>query len=175
MIRAGIPAASLLSACLALLPGIASSLEVGAAAPAFTLPGLRPEDGASVNPADYRGKVVYVDFWASWCAPCLISTPLLNELRNKLVQQGKPFEIVAVNVDKDPEDGIDFLLDEPVQYVTVSDPQGRTPSGYEVAAMPTAFLVDADGTIRLIHEGFKSSDIELIEAEVNRLLAELPR
>lgn len=169
-----IAAACALGACLTVLPMGLSALEVGTAAPAFTLPGLRPADGATINLADFRGKVIYVDFWASWCAPCVISTPLLNALRNKLVEQGEAFEIVAVNVDKDPEDGIDFLLDEPVQYVAVSDPQGLTPSSFEVKAMPTAFLLDATGTIRLIHEGFRSTDIELIEAEVTRLLAELP-
>ncbi|MES2606022.1 MAG: TlpA disulfide reductase family protein, partial [Pseudomonadota bacterium] len=97
------------------------ALEVGSEAPVFALPGLRTEDGTTpVALTSYRGKVVYVDFWASWCAPCVVSTPLLNELRNRLVKEGKAFEIVAVNVDKKPADGIDFLLDEPVQYVAVS-------------------------------------------------------
>ncbi len=152
-----------------------AALEVGEEAPVFELPGLRAgTDSEVVKLSDYRGKVVYVDFWASWCAPCVISTPRLNGLRNKLVQQGKPFEIVAINVDMDPEDGIDFLLDEPVQYVTVKDPQGQTPASYEVKGMPTAFLLDGNGKIRLIHEGFKQSDISRIEAEVTQLLAELP-
>lgn len=151
------------------------ALEIGAEAPVFGLPGLRPEDGsATINLKDYRGKVVYVDFWASWCAPCIVSTPLLNELRNRLVKEGKKFEIVAVNVDKKPDDGIDFLLDEPVQYVAVSDPRGVTPAAYEVKGMPTAFLLDGTGKIRLIHEGFKASDIKTIEAEIGKLLAELP-
>lgn len=172
--RTRIVATGLLGAGLALVGMTATALEVGAAAPLFSLPQLQADAGANVSLAEHRGKVVYVDFWASWCAPCLISTPLLNALRNRLVEQGKPFEIIAVNVDKDPEDGIDFLLDEPVQYVTVSDPAGQTPSLYEIKAMPTAFLVDGSGTIRLVHEGFKSSDIDLIEAEVTRLLAELP-
>lgn len=152
---------------------LASALEVGNEAPGFSLPHLRTEDGTtSINLSDYRGKVVYVDFWASWCAPCIVSVPLLNEMRNKLVQEGKDFEILAVNVDQDPEDGIDFLLDEPVQYVTISDPNGATPKSYEVKGMPTSFLVDAEGKIRMIHEGFKAPDIEMIEAEVNKLLAE---
>lgn len=158
-----------------LLSGVASALEVGAQAPAFALPGLRAEDGAAtVELAAYRGKVVYVDFWASWCAPCIVSTPLLNELRNRLVQAGKAFEVVAINVDKDPADGIDFLLDEPVQYKALSDPQGNTPALYEVKGMPTAYLLDGNGQIRLIHEGFKPADITEIEAEVTKLLAELP-
>lgn len=162
----------------ALLGAVASpltvALEVGDDAPVFALPGLRPgKDAGQVTLTDFKGKVVYVDFWASWCGPCVISTPLLNELRNRLVQQGKPFEVVAINVDQDPEDGIDFLLDEPVEYVTVKDPKGTTPAGYEVKGMPTAFLLDGTGKIRLIHQGFKSSDIGLIEAEVTKLLTEL--
>lgn len=152
------------------------ALGVGDQAPAFALPGLRTEDGsAPVDLGSYRGKVVYVDFWASWCAPCVVSTPLLNELRNRLVKEGKSFEIVAVNVDKKPDDGIDFLLDEPVQYKAVSDPQGKTPEAYQVKAMPTAFLLDGTGKIRLIHEGFKPADIKTVEAEVRKLLAELPQ
>lgn len=161
--------------CVLLFPSLALAVATGDTAPDFTLPPLRTSDGSSaISLTAFRGKVVYVDFWASWCAPCVISTPLLNGLRNKLVQQGKPFEIVAINVDMDPEDGIDFLLDEPVQYVTVKDPQGQTPASYEVKGMPTAFLLDDNGKIRLIHEGFKQSDISRIEAEVTQLLAELP-
>jgi len=154
---------------------LAAALDLGTSAPAFTLPGLRPQDGAAkLNLADFRGKVVYVDFWASWCGPCVVSTPLLNELRNRLVKQGKAFEIVAINVDKKPADGIDFLSDQPVQYVALSDPAGTTPASYQVKSMPTGFLVDASGKIRLIHQGFKTSDIKLIEAEVEKLLAEKP-
>jgi thiol-disulfide isomerase/thioredoxin len=148
--------------------------ETGEAAPDFTLPPLRPEDGsAAVSLANFRGKVVYVDFWASWCPPCLVSIPLLNELRNEYVNAGKPFEVLAVNVDSDPEDGIDFLLDEPVNYVVVSDPKGATPALYKVPGMPTSYLVDAKGQVRLVHTGFKKSDIDLIASEVTKLLEEI--
>jgi thiol-disulfide isomerase/thioredoxin len=156
-----------------LLPAFARAVETGDAAPDFSLPRLRASDGAEVRLADFRGKVVYVDFWASWCPPCLVSIPLLNELRDEYVAAGKAFEVVAINVDSDPEDGIDFLLDEPVNYVVVSDPEGRTPALYGVPGMPTSYLVDAQGRVRLVHTGFKRSDIELIEAEVVKLLAEI--
>jgi thiol-disulfide isomerase/thioredoxin len=155
------------------LPVTAQAVESGETAPEFTLPALRTADGGAVNLADFRGKVVYVDFWASWCPPCLVSIPLLNELRDKYVAAGKPFEVLAVNVDSDPEDGIEFLLDEPVNYVVVSDPEGKTPALYGVPGMPTSYLVDAEGRVRLVHEGFKRSDIELIEAEVVKLLEEM--
>jgi len=160
-------------ACL--LAGLpAQALEVGQQAPGFSLAGLRAQDGVAINLADFRGKVVYVDFWASWCAPCLVSIPLLNELRNRLVANGAPFEVVAINVDQTPQDGIEFLLDSPVDYVVASDSQGDTPAAFQVPGMPTAFLLDAQGTIHLIHTGFKRSDITLIEAQITTLLGAEP-
>ena len=161
----------LLLACLGSCPALA--VEEGDPAPDFSLPGLREEDGSSATGlANYRGKVVYVDFWASWCPPCLVSIPLLNELRNRYVANGLDFEILAVNLDSDPEDGIDFLLDHPVQYKVLSDPDGTTPARYEVRGMPTSYLLDRSGTIRMVHQGFKRSDIELIEAAMRNLLGE---
>lgn len=161
-----------------LLPLILSAkvhaVESGDTAPDFELPPLHKSEGSgAISLSDFRGKVVYVDFWASWCAPCLVSIPLLNELRDRYVGAGQPFEVLAVNVDSDPEDGIDFLLDEPVNYVVVSDPSGTTPALYKVPGMPTAYLVDAKGQVRLVHTGFKRSDIEIIEAEVVKLLEEI--
>jgi thiol-disulfide isomerase/thioredoxin len=164
---------ALLMCCF--LSGIptASALEPGDMAPPLALPGLRPEDGAAVSTLEsYRGKVVYIDFWASWCPPCLVSIPLLNELRNRYVEAGADFEIVAVNLDSDPEDGIDFLLDDPVQYRVLHDANGAAPTAYEVKGMPSSYLVDKQGTIRLVHEGFKRSDIDMIEAQIRLLLEE---
>src|SRR5687767_7146528 len=95
-----------------LLSTYATAVEVGEQAPSFTLPKLNEEASAgAVNLADFRGKVVYVDFWASWCAPCQVSIPLLSELRNSYAEEGLDFEVVAINVDSDPADGTDFLLD----------------------------------------------------------------
>ncbi|MEX2365273.1 MAG: TlpA disulfide reductase family protein [Pseudohongiellaceae bacterium] len=149
----------------------ALSAQVGEPAPDFALPGLY--SSASSTLGDYRGKIIYLDFWASWCPPCLVSIPLLNELRNKYAARGADFEIVAVNVDTDPEDGRDFLLDNPVDYVVLSDPEGTVPGQYEIRGMPSSFLIDSEGRIRLAHEGFKRSDIEMIEARLVELLEEM--
>ena len=158
-----------------LISCMAYAAEVGADSPGFSLPKLATETSASpVALADFRGKVVYLDFWASWCAPCQVSIPLLSELRNKYAAEGLDFEVVAINVDSDPADGTDFLLDVPVQYVVLSDPAGKTPALYDVKGMPTSYLVDKAGKVRLVHSGFKRSDIDMIADEVRKLLAETP-
>lgn len=151
------------------------AVEVSEQAPAFNLPLLSENSAASsVTLTDFKGKVVYLDFWASWCAPCQVSIPLLNELRNRYVEQGLDFEVVAINVDSDPADGADFLLDVPVKYVVLSDPAGKTPALYGVKGMPTSYLLDKTGNVRLVHSGFKRSDIDMIANEVQKLLAETP-
>jgi thiol-disulfide isomerase/thioredoxin len=160
---------------LTLCTSLAQALEVGDAAPDFTLPGLRAEQSAPLELAALHGKVVYVDFWASWCAPCRISMPLLEELRTRLQGEGAAFEVVAVNVDEDLADGRDFLLDTPVTYPVVSDPAGATPAAYELGGMPTGFLLDQDGKIRLIHQGFKRGDIAPLEQAIRALLNDTAR
>lgn len=144
------------------------ALEKGDSAPPFVLPALDRSGSISLN--DYLGKVVYLDFWASWCGPCRVSLPLLAELRDELTEQG--FEVLAVDVDEDPEDGRRFLEKYPVSYPVASDSTGLYASHYELIGMPSSFLIDRKGKIRAIHEGFKKGDIEKIRAQVLLLLEE---
>ena len=160
---------------LALLAPASLALQEGDQAPDFSLPGM--DGSGSVSLDDYRGKVVYLDFWASWCPPCLESLPLVNDLRNRLVAEGAEFEVIAVNVDSDTADGRDFLeydLDEPLSYVLLSDPAGQVPARYELQVMPSSFLIDAEGRIRMVHEGFRASDLEDIEAAISAALEVTP-
>lgn len=150
----------------------ATAAEPGDQAPDLALPQLQATGEVAL--ADHRGKVVYLDFWASWCAPCLVSMPIMNEMRNRLQAQGIPFEVLAVNVDSDPEDGIDFLLDQPVDFIVLTDPEGVTPAAYSVRGMPTSYLISADGVITMKHEGFKRSDAEMIEREILALAEQTP-
>jgi len=143
------------------------AVEVGDTAPEVALPQMQEEGDVSL--AQYQGKIVYLDFWASWCAPCLVSMPIMNEMRNRLQSQGIAFEVLAVNVDSDPEDGLDFLLDKPVDFIVLKDPEGVTPATYGVQGMPTSYLLDANGTIVMRHEGFSRSDGDMIEAEILKL------
>ncbi len=144
----------------------AAAVSVGENAPQFSLPQL--EGGKKLSLSAYRGKVVYVDFWASWCGPCRQSLPLMNEVRNKLKSKG--FEVLAVNLDEEPEAGLAFLKQFPVDYPVVSDTQGKTPELYGVQGMPTSYLIDRKGQVQLVHVGFKKSDMAELEHQINLLL-----
>ncbi|MEX0618890.1 MAG: TlpA disulfide reductase family protein [Pseudohongiellaceae bacterium] len=154
---------------ISLLLPVSSALAVeeGEQAPDFTLPSIH-SDGEAITLSKFRGKVVYVDFWASWCAPCLRSLPLYNELYSRYQEAG--LEIIAVNIDNPIEDGQDFLIDTPLDFRIPSDIEGETPELYRVIGMPTSYLVDAEGTVRMVHVGFRDGDVEKIEAEIRDLL-----
>ena len=142
------------------------AVQVGDTAPAISLPQL--SGGKTLSLKQYRGKVVYLDFWASWCGPCRQSLPLMNEVRNRLKSKG--FEVLAVNLDEEPEAGLAFLKLYPVQYPVVSDVKGTTPATYKIQGMPTSFLIDRKGKVRQVHVGFKKGDIKKIESEITELL-----
>jgi thiol-disulfide isomerase/thioredoxin len=144
----------------------ALAVNVGDEAPAFKLPRL--ETQGDIQLKFYRGKVVYVDFWASWCGPCRLSLPELNTLRKKYRKQG--FEVIAINLDEEKEEAMEFLKEFPVAYPTARDAEGTTPEKYGLRGMPTAYLVDRQGNINMIHEGFKKSDSQALSAHIATLL-----
>lgn len=156
---------------LTLLPlsGISEPLPVGQPAPSIDLPNM-PNNGHNTSLASLQGQVVYVDFWASWCGPCRVSFPLLNDMRNQLHEQG--FEVLAVNVDEFEKDALAFLDELPVDYAVVRDSEGVTPASFGVLGMPTGFLIDREGRIREVHQGFRKSDAARIREAVSSLLAE---
>ena len=135
-------------------------------APDFSLPDIY--SGESKTLEQYRGKVVYLDFWASWCGPCRQSLPLLNELRNELGSEH--FEVIAINLDQNPEDGKRFLQKYPVNYPVLTDTTGSTPQKYQLSGMPTSYLIDQKGNIQGAHQGFRRSDIDKIRKAVQTLM-----
>jgi peroxiredoxin len=146
--------------------GAANAVERGAAAPGFSAPALT--GGGNVSLAAYRGKVVYVDFWASWCPPCLESLPQFEALRKELPSDR--FQIVAINLDKDPAKARAFLAKHPIGYPSASDPQGKIPGSFGLETMPTSYLIDERGVVRYVHEGFRKGDIDEIRAQIQKLL-----
>jgi thiol-disulfide isomerase/thioredoxin len=152
--------ASLAIAFLFLQPSLASALTSGDIAPSFALPTI---DGRA-DLTQLRGRWVYVDFWASWCAPCKQSFPFMNAMRSKFRDRG--LEIVAINVDAKRADADRFLRQVPAEFVIAFDPAGETAKRFAVKSMPSAYLIDPGGRVRVIHRGFKGADAEAIERKI---------
>jgi cytochrome c biogenesis protein CcmG/thiol:disulfide interchange protein DsbE len=148
------------AACAALVASAVAAQDVGKPAPAFDLPAA----GASnARLADLKGRVVYVDFWASWCAPCKQSFPWMNEMQAKYGSKG--LTIVGVNVDKKREDADKFLAGTPAKFTVAFDSSGKVAEAYQPKGMPTSYLIGADGLVRLVHVGFRDKDREELERE----------
>jgi cytochrome c biogenesis protein CcmG/thiol:disulfide interchange protein DsbE len=155
-----------LALAAALLAPAALATEAGEAAPMFTLP---TATGESVALDKLRGKVVYVDFWASWCGPCRRSFPWMNEMQQKFGSRG--FVVVGVNVDKRRGDAQRFLAQIPAAFAVVYDESGATPSAYGVKGMPSSYLIDAQGKVAYVERGFLDDHKADLEQRVVALLA----
>ena len=142
----------------------AFALEKGAAAPQFDLQGM---DGA-VQLAKLTGKVVYVDFWASWCGPCRQSFPWMNDMQAKYGQRG--LQIVGVNVDAKSDDAKTFLAATPAKFTIAFDPKGATPRQYGIKGMPSSVLIGPDGKVLAEHSGFREADRAELEAKIQSAL-----
>jgi peroxiredoxin len=160
-------AACWLAPLLALAPA-ARAVEPGQPAPAFSAPSLDGKGQRSLS--SYRGKVVYVDFWASWCAPCLTSLPLLEKLRTEFPPD--KFQILAVNLDKDTGKAKAFLAKHSIGYPSVSDPAGRLPEVFGLETMPSSYLIDRRGIVRYVHEGFRAGDVDEIRQRIRTAIGE---
>jgi thiol-disulfide isomerase/thioredoxin len=117
-----------------------------------------------------HGKVVLVDFWASWCGPCLQSFPWMNGLHARHADDG--LVIVAVNLDQDRALADAFLKKVPPQFRVEYDQAGQLAKAFGVEAMPTSFLIGRDGTVRARHAGFRDKQREGREQEIVQLLQE---
>lgn len=115
------------------------------------------------------GKVVWVDFWASWCVPCRRSFPWLNAMHEKYRDQG--LQIIAVNLDRDRAAADGFLAEVPAQFALRFDPAGELAKSFEVQAMPSSFVMDAAGNVIDRHFGFKLADAEEYERGIQAALA----
>jgi thiol-disulfide isomerase/thioredoxin len=118
----------------------------------------------------YRGKVVYVDFWASWCAPCHLSFGYMNMLRR--MYSAQDLVIVTVNLDHDPAAAAGFLRKAGGALPVVYDPKGALATRFGVGTMPTSFLIGRDGRQRFVHRGYFENRAAEYSAHVATLVAE---
>jgi thiol-disulfide isomerase/thioredoxin len=125
---------------------------------------------APLDLAAYRGKVVYLDFWASWCGPCKLSFPYMERMAS--YYSHNKFVVIAVNVDHSRSSADAFINQLAVTIPVIFDPKGLIARKYNVTAMPTSVLIGKDGRIRYVHQGFFESQMLTYESHISDLLNE---
>jgi thiol-disulfide isomerase/thioredoxin len=137
------------------------------------LSALQPAWSANLDLSAYRGKVVYLDFWASWCTPCRQSFPWMNDIQSTLGSKG--LVVIGVNVDHDRGPAEEFLQSTNPQFKIIFDPEGVIAAQYDFKDMPTSILIGRDGKIRSIHNGFFPDREGAYLADIDALLKERAR
>ena len=125
-----------------------------------------------LNLSAYQGKVVYIDFWASWCGPCRQSFPWMKSLQASKAKDG--LVIIAVNVDQDRKLADAFLDEFTPDFKVVFDPEGKLATEFKVAGMPSAYIIGRDGKPRFKHIGYHIEKRAQYEQEIQSLLDEKP-
>ncbi|WP_341938100.1 TlpA family protein disulfide reductase [Marinimicrobium sp. C2-29] len=151
---------------MAALLGLALNVQAEKA-PDFT---LKSDTGENLNLEEQRGKVVMINFWASWCAPCRKEMPLLEELYDRYEKDG--FTLFGINVEQNPEAAEKFLADVGVSFPILYDPESEVSRAYQVNAMPTTVMVDRDGEVRYVNRGYREGDEEKYRKQVRELIGE---
>jgi cytochrome c biogenesis protein CcmG, thiol:disulfide interchange protein DsbE len=136
---------------------------IGLPAPDFTV----QDDAAKVALNQYRGKVVVLNFWASWCAPCIAETPSLVQMQQQLKSKG--VEVVAVSIDEDEQAYHQFIQQYGINFQTVRDPSERIEHLYGTVQIPETYIIDRDGVLRRKFV----SDVEWTSPDVMRFLRSL--
>lgn len=136
----------------------AFALEVGDQTPEFELPG---NGGVPVKLAKQPGKIIYLDFWASWCGPCRQSFPWMNALQEKYKSQD--FQVIGVNLDTQSGEAEKFLAKVPARFTVAYDTKGVQPRAFGVKGMPTSFVIGRDGRILYQHMGFNDEGRDKLE------------
>jgi len=133
-------------------------------APKFQLP---TEDGI-LNSTQLKGKLVYIDFWASWCRPCKESFPWMIAMKEKFKNQ--PFEIIAINLDKDKALADKFIASQNINFPIAFDPQATVAEQYNIEGMPSSYLIDQQGNLRIRYTGFWNKSKNEKEQTISQLL-----
>ena len=151
--------------------GQAAGFEARASLPA---PTLHASDlsGATKTLADYRGKVLLLNYWATWCPPCLREMPSLERLRASMV--GRPLEIVAIDSAEPAEEVNAYLSRMKLGFPVLLDENGSNTQRWKVFALPTTFLLDGEGRVRYVLKGATEWDEAAALRVIESLLAEVP-
>jgi peroxiredoxin len=144
----------------------ASSLQ-GQVAPDFV---LRSATGENLRLSEYRGDVVLINFWATWCGPCRQEMPLLDDLYGRYQRVG--FNLLGVNIDEDSRRAMQMVQELGVNFPVLFDENKEVSKLYEVEAMPVTILVDREGIVRHVHHGYKPGYEEKYLTEIRSLLRE---
>ena len=120
---------------------------------------------------NYNGdQPAIIDFWASWCAPCRLEMPLLNDLHNKYEKLG--FVILGVNVEEQTDEARAYITDRPVDFPILFDDQNSVSKQYNVIAMPTTVMIDRNGNMRYLHQGYIPGDEKKYKKMIKKLIRE---
>ena len=153
--------------CVLAATSIASSGLEGQAAPDFA---LKSASGENLRLSEYRGDVVMINFWATWCGPCRQEMPLLDELYDRYQRVG--FSLLGVNIDDDSRRARQMIEELGVDFPVLFDARKEVSRLYEVEAMPVTVLVDRGGTVRYIHHGYKPGYEDKYLDQIRSLLRE---
>jgi peroxiredoxin len=154
----------------ALGSALAVSSLVGASAsvaPGFALPS---RSGDTVSLAKYKGQVVMLNFWASWCGPCRQEMPLLDQMHKRYSSLG--FTLIGVNVEANTKDAERWLQETPVSFPVLFDKDSKVSQLYDVSAMPSTVFIDRKGNVRYLHRGYKAGDESEYLNQIRALLKE---
>ncbi len=157
----------LLTALLLGLLGLAQAGEVSGPAPDFT---LRSNTGKNLKLSEFRGQVVLLNFWASWCGPCRQEMPALDKLHKRYSKLG--FTVLGVNVEEDSAQAKRMLREIRVSFPILFDTQNKASELYHVSAMPTTVIIDRDGNMRYLHKGYKPGEESVYKKWVKKLIRE---
>jgi len=136
---------------------------VGKMAPDFKLKDLK--SGEYISLQDYRGKIVILDFWATWCAPCKESLPELE----RLATENQLLSVLAINIDDKKDNALQFLKKYDLQLTALFDENKEVVGMYEIPAMPSAIIIDQEGYIRHLHLGYNKNHLENIQKEIEEM------
>jgi thiol-disulfide isomerase/thioredoxin len=147
--------------------GANAAVTPSASAPDFTLPSL---GGPNLRLQEQRGRVVMINFWASWCGPCRVEMPHLARLYEKY--RGSGFTVLAVNIDESPQKAASLATQLGMRFPVLLDTDKKVSRLYDLSTMPSTVLVDRDGRVRYVHRGYRDGYEETYDKQIRELLRE---